>query len=75
MNLTQKATQPLCSKEDDPVTQEAGGGEIIVSMVLYDDSGTVVSREGMETTEIHSLTSGSFSVLEVFKLFLGSSEC
>jgi hypothetical protein len=47
-----KASQPLCGNGDDPLTQEAGGGEVIVSTIEYDDSGTVVSREDMETTEL-----------------------
>jgi hypothetical protein len=54
-----EASQPLCGSEDDPLTQEAGEGEVIVSMIEYDDSGTVVSREDMETIEIHSLPPGS----------------
>jgi hypothetical protein len=62
--VTQKASQPLCSKEDDPQKQVAGGGEIIVSMIEYDDRGTVVSREDSETTELHSLPPGSFKILE-----------
>jgi hypothetical protein len=69
MKVTQKgmaleASQPLCGNEHEPLKKEAGGGEIIVSMVEYDASGTAVSREDMETTELRSLPPGSFTILE-----------
>jgi hypothetical protein len=35
-----------------------------MSMIEYDDRGTVVSREDTETTELHSLLQGSFQILE-----------
>jgi hypothetical protein len=62
--LTEKASQPLCIKEDDLLEQEAGGDKIMMSMVEYDAKGTVVSKEDTETTELHSLPQGSFKILE-----------
>jgi hypothetical protein len=61
--VTQKASQPFCGKED-TLKQEAGGCKIVVSTIEYDDRGTVVSREAVETTELHSLPPGSFKILE-----------
>ncbi|PNF26442.1 hypothetical protein B7P43_G16451 [Cryptotermes secundus] len=62
--VTQNASQPLCSKEDDPLKQKAGGGEVIVSMIEYDDKETVVSSEDTETTKLYSLPPGSYKLLE-----------
>jgi hypothetical protein len=62
--VTKEASQPVCGKEDDTLKNEAGGGEMMVSVIEYYDSGTVVSREDMETTELHSLPPGSFNILE-----------
>jgi hypothetical protein len=62
--MTQEASQPVCGKEDHTLKQEAEEGKIMVSVLEYDDSGTVVSREDMETTEIHSVPPGSFNILE-----------
>jgi hypothetical protein len=50
--MTWEASQPLCANEDDPLTQEAGAGEVIISMTEYADSGAFVSMEDTETTEI-----------------------
>lgn len=62
--LTEKASQPLCVKEDDLLKQEAEGGRIMVSLIEYDYSGTVVSREDIETTELHSLPQGNFKIID-----------
>jgi hypothetical protein len=50
-----EASQPLCSNEHDSLKQEAGGGEIIVSMTEYDNNGTAVSNENMEATDLHTI--------------------
>ncbi|PNF23497.1 hypothetical protein B7P43_G06515 [Cryptotermes secundus] len=61
--LTDKASQPLSIKEDD-LKQEAGGCKIMVSVIEYDDRGSVVSTEDVETTELHSLPQGSFKIVD-----------
>jgi hypothetical protein len=61
---TLEASQALCVKESYTPKQEGGGGEVIISMLEYDDNGTLVSREDTETTELCSLPPGSFNILE-----------
>jgi hypothetical protein len=62
--MTLEASQPFCGNEHESLKQEAGGGEIIISMIEYDNNRTVVSRENMATTELHSLPPGNFTILE-----------
>ncbi|PNF20108.1 hypothetical protein B7P43_G04791 [Cryptotermes secundus] len=61
--LIGKASQPLCVKEDDLLKQEAEG-RIMMSIIEYDYGGSVVAREDIETTELHSLPQGNFKIID-----------
>jgi hypothetical protein len=71
MELKSGATQPSCDSsstvsgdEDDPLTLEAGGGRLLISVVEPDISGNTGANEEMEAAELPALPTRSVTLLQ-----------